>query len=213
MGEEHQTLITRFYKGYTWASSGFTCQYTPFVQDSRCNNSAGSWRCITHTLHKRSVWTSSGLNPALHVLENGHGHQSVAPCKRLALLFSEIQTYYKELGSPTRLTNLKISMFTKEKTPHSTHAFLTSKGAECKHLAPALKKVCQDVFDSGNVIEMHMITALESIIVVTEMFDKAAAISTTQEWCEMMTQAEVFLTPTRHSMTGPLQKGGCCFIS
>ena len=42
MGEEHQTLITRFYKGYTWASSGFTCQYTPFVQDSRCNNSYGS---------------------------------------------------------------------------------------------------------------------------------------------------------------------------
>ena len=104
-------------------------------------------------------------------------------------------------------------MFTKEKTPHSTHALLTSKGAECKHLAPALKKVCQDVFDSGHVIEMHMITALESITAETEMFDKAVAIPTTQEWCEMMTQAEVFLTPTRHSITGPLQNGGCCFIS
>ena len=57
---------------------------------------------------------------------------------------------------------------------------------------PALKKVCQDVLDSGNLIEMHMITALESIIVVTEMFDRAAASPTTQEWCEMMTQAEVF---------------------
>jgi len=48
------------------------------------------------------------------------------------------------------------------------------------------------VFDSENVIEMHMLTALESITVVTDMFDKAVAIPTTQEWCEMMIQAKFF---------------------
>jgi len=66
-------------------------------------------------------------------------------------------------------------------------------------------------FDSGNVIQMHMLTACESITAVTEMFAKAAAIPTTQEWCEMMTQAEVVLDSYQALNDWALAKGMLLF--
>ena len=61
-------------------------------------------------------------------------HQTVPPWKRLAVIFEKIQAYYSEHNVTTRLTNLKLSMFTKPRSPHSEYPFLTAKGAECKHL-------------------------------------------------------------------------------
>ena len=69
------------------------------------------------------------------------GHQVVKPQERLAVIFTEVQKFYKVQGAGTVLTNLKLSMFTNEKSPHQSHAFLDAKGGECKWLAPALLEV------------------------------------------------------------------------
>ena len=165
-----------------------------------------------HILYTKGVYGHL-LGSMLHYMcwKNGPCPQSVAPCKRLALLFSQIQKYYSQLGSPTKLTNLKLSMFTKERSPHATPAFLTAKGAECKHLAPALKKVCQDVFDSANAVEMLMVSALESIIAVSELFDKASFIPTHQEWRLMMQHAETFFDSYQALNDCALAKGRLLF--
>ena len=147
-----------------------------------------------HLLYTKGVYGHL-LGSILHYMcwKEGPGvHQAVPPGRRLAVIFTRIQKYYKELASPTRLTNLRLSMFTKEKSPHSQHAFLTAKGAECKHLALPLKKVCMEVFDSCNALEQKMMTALECLISVSDIFDVADVIPSREEWCEMMRKAEMF---------------------
>ena len=147
-----------------------------------------------HILYTKGVYGHL-LGSILHYIcwKNGPGRpQVVAPCKRLALIFTNIQKHYKELGSNTRLTNLRLSMFTSEKTPHANHAFLTAKGAECKHLAPALKKVCDDVFDIDNPVEKNMISALEGLIAVSDMFDTADVIPSNGDWLIMMAHINLF---------------------
>ena len=109
------------------------------------------------------------LGSILHYMcwKDGPGmHQTVSPCKRLALIFTRIQEHYKDLGSPTRLTNLKLSMFTKEKSPHATYPFLTAKGAECKHLGPALKRVVDEVSNIASPLERSMVHVLDNIVPV-----------------------------------------------
>ena len=69
------------------------------------------------------------------------GHQVVKPQERLAVIFTEVQKFYKMQGAGTVLTNLKLNMFTNEKSPHQSHAFLDAKGGGCKWLAPALLEV------------------------------------------------------------------------
>ena len=46
--------------------------------------------------------------------------QAVKPSQRLNIIFGEIQKQYKQQGSGTQLTNLRISMFTNEKKHHTS---------------------------------------------------------------------------------------------
>lgn len=54
--------------------------------------------------------------------------QTVKPAKRLGVLFTEVQKFYKLQGAGTQLTNLRLSMFTSETSPHQSYAFLHAKG-------------------------------------------------------------------------------------
>lgn len=119
--------------------------------------------------------------------------QTVPPWKRLALLFDQIQCYYQEHSVETRLTNLKLSMFTKARSPHSEHAFLNAKGAECKHLAPALLKVCLDALDPDNPVHSNIIKALEGLVGLVQTFDNAGMYLDTGEYLLALRKAEVFL--------------------
>jgi hypothetical protein len=83
-------------------------------------------------------------------------------------------------------------MFTSTKTPHAQHAFLNSKGAENKHLAPALLKVCHDVLDQSHPVHLNIIKALEGIVGVVDIFDKAGIYLETSEYYMALKKAETF---------------------
>jgi len=120
-------------------------------------------------------------------------HQTVQPCKRLAVLFEQIQKHYKEKLVENRLTNLKLSMFIKVKSPHSEHAFLSAKGAECKHLAPDLLEVCQNVLNFEEAVHRDIIQALEGIVSLVEVFDKGGIYLSSDEHLLALRKAEQFL--------------------
>ena len=73
----------------------------------------------------------------------------VKPCERLGIIFKEIQEVYKEQKTSCRLTNLVLKMFTNPQSPWKDWAFLSTKGAEKKHLTPALLKVCKNLLDGS----------------------------------------------------------------
>ena len=62
------------------------------------------------------------------------------PWERLALIFQHVQGEYSKQGIASRLTNLRLSMFTDPK-PWAKNASLDCKGAEARHLLPALLPV------------------------------------------------------------------------
>ena len=99
--------------------------------------------------------------------------QKEAPWERLAIIFKQVQTVYKERQAPTRLTNLKLAVFTGPQKPHKSHDFLGVQGAEAKHLAPALLVVCQKVLGTGNSAEQYMVTALKRVVGLIALFDEA----------------------------------------
>ena len=110
------------------------------------------------------------------------------PWKRCGLIFEQVQQYYRNHNTATRLTNLKISMFASKDKPHQQWGFLNAKGAECKHMAPALLAVCKQVLSEANEVDNHIVAALENIVQLTDLFD----------------QCHMFLTPAEHSLA--LQK-------
>ena len=61
------------------------------------------------------------LGSLLHYIMyfDGKGPQTVKPTDRLAMIFEQVQQVYKECCTPTRLSNLKVSMVTdpKKNTP------------------------------------------------------------------------------------------------
>ena len=136
------------------------------------------------------------LGSVLHYLcwHDGPGaHQAVEPCQRLALVFTHVQLHDREHQTATRLTNLKLSMFTKTKTPHAAYAFLTAKGAECKHLAPALLSVCRSILDLGNIVDQHIVAALEKVSQLVDLFDAASMFLKDEEYEAALRKAEDFL--------------------
>ena len=137
------------------------------------------------------------MGSVLHRLcwnEKPGSHQRVAPAQRLAIIFAMVQSLYRDAQAPTRLTNLKLSMFiADEKKPHVTHPSLKSKAAESKHLAPALLQVCKDMLDNSDPLDQHIVEALDNICTLMELFDQAPAVLTSEEHSLAMSLAESFL--------------------
>jgi hypothetical protein len=119
--------------------------------------------------------------------------QKVKPCKRLSIIFERVQSFYRDHQTPTRLTNLKISMFSVETKPWVAHPFLNSKAAESKHLAPAVLAVCKEILDSESPVDQHIVTALESMCMLVDLFDKASVVLSFVEHRTALCLAESFL--------------------
>lgn len=109
------------------------------------------------------------------------GHQVVKPQERLAVIFTEVQKFYKVQGAGTVLTNLKLSMFTNEKSPHQSHAFLDAKGGECKWLAPALLEVMKKMLGPERDHHAHMIQCVEIMVQLVFLWDSADIFLTEAE--------------------------------
>lgn len=99
------------------------------------------------------------------------GRQTVAAESRLAAIFTRVQELYRELGSHTRLTNLKLSMFVPEKHWHD-HPFLKVKGAEMKHLLPCLAVIAAELSD-GSEHDERRAAAMKSMADLIHLFDTA----------------------------------------
>ena len=107
------------------------------------------------------------------------GRQIVSPQKRLDIIFNRAQELYKELKSPTRLTNLKIEMFSNADKPWNEVPFLKIKGAECKHFLPVLARISREI-STGSEHDIHRTQALQLI----------------NEFCELLDRKGMFLTAT-----------------
>lgn len=120
--------------------------------------------------------------------------QQVLPWKRVGLIFEEVQKVYKATGTPTRLTNLKLSMFTDPKSPNKEHAFLSAaKGAETKHFAPAFLAVCKKMLDLEDPVEAKMVAVLEALCDLVDVFDKAGIYLTDEEYAAALEKGSFFL--------------------
>ena len=122
--------------------------------------------------------------------------QRVSPCKRVGLIFQEVQKEYKARGTEctTRMTNLKLKMFTDPDHPHASHAFLSkAKGGEAKHLAPALLAVCRRMLDESIPCERDMVQAMAHICRVVQIFDAGDIYLTAAQHAEAMAEGTGFL--------------------
>ena len=165
-----------------------------------------------HILFTKGIYAHL-LGSILHYLcwKEGPGAQVVQPCKRLALIFEQIQYHYKNQEAATRLTNLKMSMFTNLARPHSQHAFLSAKGAECKHLGPALLEVCKAALDPNNEVDNHIVMALEGITNLVALFDACSMFLSDAEYAEALVHAEQFLNHYDSLNKWALEKGRLLF--
>ena len=121
-----------------------------------------------------------------HVCYNqGRGKQNKQPSQRLALIFSKIQENYKELQTPTRLTNLRLSMVCDPSKPHQEYAKLEAKGAETKHLLSAFLPVLKSILEPNNTLHQHMVGALEAMVDLVAAFDAAGLFPCPKEFQAM----------------------------
>ena len=150
---------------------------------------------LLHILWHNGVY-SHHLGSILHYMcwkEPAGQHQVVSPTRRLGIIFEHVQAFYKANETPTRLTNLKLSMFTSVKTPFANKPALSAKAAESKHLAPALLAVCKAALDSTNEVEQHIVCSLEHMCKLVNVLDQAGIFLTTLEFNSVKSSAEAFL--------------------
>ena len=121
------------------------------------------------------------------------GRQKKNPQERLAVVWEALQKAYKELESPTRLTNLKLSMFTDPKNPHSSYPSLSIKGSEAKHMLPAFLVVCRSLLQADLYQERCMLDCMEHLQQVVDLYSDADIILTTAEWEKVFTLGKGFL--------------------
>jgi hypothetical protein len=107
------------------------------------------------------------------------GRQTIQAENRLGFIFARVQELYRELGSHTRLTNLKLAMFVPDKH-WQEHPFLKIKGGEMKHLLPCMAIIAAELC-TGTEHDSRRAAALKSISDLVALFDKADAFLTSDE--------------------------------
>ena len=122
------------------------------------------------------------LGSVLHSMtwSQGPGRQAAPPSDRLASIFSRVQKLYVEFGTSTRLTNLRLSMFTSPDKPHADYAFLNVKGSEAKHLLKPLTVISlQDCKNTD--FDRRRAACLVEMNHIVEIMDHADIFLTAEE--------------------------------
>ena len=133
--------------------------------------------------------------------------QTVAPEKRIGAMFEAIQKEYVRQNSPTRVTNLRLSMICNPKEPHASFAHLDLKAAETKHILHAFLPVCKTLLDVEVAHEGAMLEAMESMSMLIKLFDEADAFLTEVQWRQAMFLAKTFLDNYASLNAWALEKG------
>ena len=119
--------------------------------------------------------------------------QKIEPRQRLGLIFEALQKEYKRQQSPTRLTNLRLSMICDTAAPHSSYPALKAKGAESKWLAPAFLPVCKALLQPSLEHEAAMLRALQSMCDLIALFDDSGMFLSSNAWKQACALAKGFL--------------------
>jgi len=134
-------------------------------------------------------------------------HQSTPPESRLGALFQAVQKEYVRQNSPTRVTNLRMSMLTDSKQPHKTWATLDLKAAETKHFLHAFIPVAKELLSMDLVEEKAMLQALDAISKIIKLYDDADVFLTETEWLKVMSLSEKFQDRYAYLSSWALEKG------
>ena len=163
---------------------------------------------ILHILYCHGLF-SHLLGSILHYLcyNDGPGRQKVPAEKRLGLLWASLQKEYSNLRSPTRLTNLRLTMFTDPGKPHSSHPALNCKGSEARHFLPPFLKLCKGLLNKEIWHEAAMLECMQNMQDLMGIFDKADVVPTAAEHKEAMTLGKGFLDHYSMLHTWALEEG------
>eukprot|EP00435_Cladocopium_sp_Y103_P046283 s399_g13.t1 len=131
------------------------------------------------------------------------GRQNRSPQERLAVVWEALQKAYKELESPTRLSNLRLTIFTDPKNPRTSYPFLSIKGSEAKHMLPAFLVVCRSLLQADVYQERCMLDCMEHLQKVVDLYGDADIVLTTAEWEKFLE----LLSIERHRHCGKLRHG------
>lgn len=151
----------------------------PFFELEGCTEKTVSHDAL-HVLFCKGV-LSHLLGSALHTMVwPKKGRQAVAPQVRLGFIFKRIQELYKETNAPTRITNLRFSMFTQEDKPWADWSFLKTKGAETKHLLPCIAQISRELC-TGCDSDMRRTAALDAMVAFVRILDNNQFFLTSAE--------------------------------
>ena len=153
------------------------------------------------------------LGSVLHYLtyNQGPGRQKKSPQDRLSILWSALQKVYSQLQPTTRVTNLKLSMFTDPKVPHASHPALSLKGSESKHFLPAFLQVCKTLLDREVWHEACMLDSTQAMQDLVDVYNKADIIPTEAEFAEAMALGKGFLDTYSFLNEWALEEGNKLF--
>ena len=123
---------------------------------------------------------------------DGAAGQRTAPANRLNILFGKVKELYSLHNTRSRLTNLRLSMFTDVTAPHKKFPCLDAKAAETKHFLPCLFQVLQQALPEGEPIHAVMLACLTAFIQLGEHFDGMDLFPTNEEYEKTMNLAKRF---------------------
>ena len=117
----------------------------------------------------------------------------MSPEKRLGSIFEAVQKEYVAQETPTRVTNLRLSMLCNPKEPHKSMAQLDLKASETKWFLQAFAPVLQNLVSLEKEHEATMLQAVEDMAKLTDLFDQGDVFLTNGEWLKAMKLGESFL--------------------
>ena len=160
-----------------------------------------------HILFSRGVG-SHLAGSLLHFLcyFDGARRQAVPPAQRLQLMFSRIKELYCKDGK-SRLTNLRLSMFSDTKKPHQKFPCLEAKAAETKHILPCLLQVLKEALPGDQPIHQTMIDCLGSFNQLVQHFDSIDLFPTSEEFALAKNLAKRFFDSYQDLNSWALSKG------
>ena len=119
--------------------------------------------------------------------------QKKTTAERLGLLWTAIQKEYTAQQVSTRVTNLKLSMFTNPKTPWVVTPFLECKGGENKHLLKPLATVAGRLLDRTGPVQCSIMSAMECMSDLIDLFDEADMFLRSNDYDQACRLAKGFL--------------------
>ena len=127
-----------------------------------------------------------------------------------------VQGEYSKQGVASRLTNPRLSTLTDPKKPWVKNASLDCKGAEARHLLPALFPVLKLMLslekdEALGKVHEQMLCAAESLEKLVSLWDGASTILTAAEYEESLALGKALLDAYLFLHHWSLEKDRCSF--